>query len=98
MGGIGSGRHWHYGTKCTTNDYRTLDVRHWAREGFLNAGKAFGWRWSQDGETVSSIHVKVETDAVRLIYRNTSMGADWQDMNYRVRLDRTSCHFGGERA
>lgn len=26
------------------------------------------------------------------------MGADWQDMNDRVRLDRTSCHYAGERA
>lgn len=97
MGGMGSGRHWHYDTKCTTNEYRKLDVRRWAREGFLNAGNAFGWRWSQEGETAASIRVKVEIDAVRLIYRNRSNGNDWQDMNYRVRLDRTSCHYGGER-
>lgn len=92
MGGVGSRRYWHYCSKCTTSDYRTLDVRQLARKSFLNAGRALGWRWMRDGETVSSIHVKVETDAVLVIYRNGSMGVDWQDMNDRVRLDRTSCH------
>jgi len=29
MGGCGSGRHWHFGAKDTTDDYRALDVRRW---------------------------------------------------------------------
>lgn len=33
MGGLGSGRHWHWNTKNTVTDYRALDVRRWAREG-----------------------------------------------------------------
>ena len=32
MGGIGSGRHWQFGAD-TTEGYRTIDVRRWARDG-----------------------------------------------------------------
>ena len=35
MGGLGSGSHWRYGAKSMTDDYRTLDVRRWPREGVL---------------------------------------------------------------
>lgn len=31
MGGIGSGRHWHWSAKNTVADYRSIDVRRWAR-------------------------------------------------------------------
>lgn len=97
MGGLGSGRRWHFGAKDTTVDYRKLDVRRWAREGYLTPGRAFGWRWSLDGETVASIRVQAEDQAVRLKYRTRANGEDWRDMNYRVWLDRTPCHYGGER-
>ncbi len=97
MGGIGSGRHWHWDAKSTTTDYRRLDVRRWARDGLLKANAAFGWQWSREGDVVGSIRVAVECEAVRLIYRSRDHGADWQDWNYRVWLDRTPCNLGGER-
>jgi hypothetical protein len=50
MGGIGSGRHWRYGTKSITNEYRSIDVRRWAREGMLEPGRRFFWQWNIDGE------------------------------------------------
>jgi hypothetical protein len=43
MGGYGSGRR--FGADCT-DDYRSIDVRRWQREGFLNAGQSFNWQWS----------------------------------------------------
>ena len=58
MGGCGSGRHWHFGAKDTTDDYRTLDVRRWQREGYLEPGRRFGWQWTRDSETVASIQVR----------------------------------------
>ncbi|MFC0160562.1 hypothetical protein [Mameliella alba] len=97
MGGIGSGWRWRFDAKDTTDSYRRLDVRRWAREGFLEAGRFFAWQWSHDGEPVASIRVQVETGAVRLIYRCRSNGGDWQDLNYRVWLDRTPCNYGGAR-
>ena len=38
MGGPGSGNRCHYGAKSLTDDYRSLDVRRWAREGMLRPG------------------------------------------------------------
>lgn len=97
MGGIGSGRRWHYGANDTVNDYRALDVRRWKRDGFLTPGRAFGWQWSCDGEVVSSIQVRVETGRVFLNYRHRSGGSEWKDENYPVLIDWTACNLGGER-
>lgn len=97
MGGRGSGRHWHWGTKATVADLRSLDVRRWARDGLLAPGRSFGWYWTQDGERVGDIRVHVACDEVRLEYRTRDYGGEWEPMNYPVRLLRTDCHLGGER-
>ncbi|WP_323765884.1 hypothetical protein [Marinovum sp.] len=97
MGGIGSGRRWHFSAKDTTAGFRSVDVRRWAREGFLQPGNRFGWQWTADGEKVGSIRVAIENASLRLIYRTRSHSEDWQDMDYPVRLSRTPCNFGGER-
>ncbi|MEQ3708259.1 MAG: hypothetical protein ABNH23_02765, partial [Tateyamaria sp.] len=79
MGGIGSGRHWHWNTKNTTADYRSIDVRRWAREGFLTPGRSFGWQWSIDGEKVANIQVQTEHGQVRLNYRSRDYGDEWEN-------------------
>ncbi len=77
--------------------YRRIDIRRWAREGFLTQGRYFGWQWQQDGETVASIGVRVnQPDMLTLIYRWQN-GEDWQDETVPIRLAKTSCHFGGHR-
>ncbi|KAA0909831.1 hypothetical protein FLO80_19900 [Aquicoccus porphyridii] len=97
MGGIGSGRCWRWDAKSTTNDYRSIDVRRWAREGFLEPGRLFGWQWSIDDETVASIQARSEPGRVRLIYRSRSHGDEWESLDYPVRLLTTPCHYGGHR-
>lgn len=97
MGGRGSGRHWHWGTKATVAELRSLDVRRWARDGLLEPGRSFGWQWSRDGERVGDIRAHVMQDAVRLGYRTRDHGGEWEPMDYSVRLLRTRCHLGGER-
>lgn len=97
MGGIGSGRRWHYGAKNTTDDYRSIDVRRWNRDGLLTPNRAFGWQWSRDDEVVASIRVRTESDRVILTYRHRSGGEDWEDESYPVYLDWTTCHLGGQR-
>jgi hypothetical protein len=96
MGGIGSGRRWHWGAKATTDGFRALDVRRWARDGLLQAGRAFSWQWTTNGEVTGSINVRAETGRVVLDYRSRS-GDDWQAQNYPVYLDTTPCHIGGAR-
>lgn len=98
MGGLGSGRHWHYGGKDTTDDYRTLDVRRWQRDGLLTPGRAFGWQWTRRGEVVASIQARAETGRIILSYRHRSGGSEWTNKEYPVLLDWTPCHYGGQRA
>jgi hypothetical protein len=97
MGGRGSGRHWHWNAKSTITDYRSLDVRRWARDGLLEPGRRFGWQWSIDGEQVASIQAQVEHGQVRLIYRSRDHGEEWESLDYPVRLLSHPCHFGGYR-
>ncbi len=97
MGGIGSGRRWHFGTKATTDSYRAIDVRRWAREGLLEPGRAFGWEWTCNGETTGSIKARAELGCIVLDYRTRSGGSDWQAQSYPVYLDTTPCHLGGAR-
>ncbi len=97
MGGWGSGRGRRFGTKDTTDDYRSIDVRHWQRDGLLTPGQAFGWNWSRDGESIASIQVRTEPNRVFLMYRHRSGNEEWKDKSYPVLLSRTSCNLGGER-
>ena len=97
MGGMGSGRR-SQGGKDATDDYRALDVRRWQRDGFLTPGRAFGWQWTRNSETVASIQVRTESDRVMLSYRHRSGGGEWKDELYPVRLDWSPCTYGGRRA
>lgn len=97
MGGIGSGRRWHYRAKDTTEDYRSIDVRRWKRDGLLSSGQSFNWQWSRHGEVVASIRVRSEPERVTLSYRHRSGGDDWKDESYPVHLEWTDCHIGGQR-
>lgn len=97
MGGIGSGRRWHNGANDTTSDYRTLDVRRWAREGMLRPGYWGGWQWTRNGEVVASIRMRAEEDRLILMYRHRNGGEEWKDEQYPVRIVRTPCNLGGSR-
>ena len=95
MGGYGSGRR--YGAKETTGDYLRLDVRRLQRDGCLERRFAFNWRWSRNGEPVGNIGIRPEEDRVILSYRHRRRGQEWESKEYPVLLERTRCHYGGER-
>jgi hypothetical protein len=96
MGGVGSGRCWQFGAE-TTDDYRSIDVRWFKREGLLSPGHGSQITWSRHGEATGSIQIKAEPGRVILNYRHKSSGTEWQSQNYPVYLDTTPCNFGGER-
>jgi len=98
MGGPGSGNRWHYGAKSSTDDYRRLDVRRWAREGMLRPGYLGGWEWTRRGEVVASIQMRAEKDHVILMYWHRRGNEDWKDGQHSVRIERTPCNLGGSRA
>ncbi len=96
MGGIGSGRRWQFGAD-TPEDYRSIDIRWFKREGLLAPGTDRQVNWTRRGERVASIRLQAEMGRLTLTYRHQSSGSDWQDKSYPVYLDRTPCHLGGER-
>ena len=95
MGGWGSGRRW--ASKDTTADYRQLDVRRLQRDGLLERRWGFNWRWTRNGEAVGNINIRPEDDRVILNYRTRESGGEWIEKEYSVILERTPCHYGGER-
>ncbi len=97
MGGIGSGRHWRWDTKETTEDYRSIDIRRWYREKMLIPNNSFSRQWTRNGEVTSSIGVRVEENKVYLIYRKKSHGEEWVDKNYPVYIAWTPCNYGNKR-
>ena len=96
MGGSGSGNRWQSG-KPTTANYNSVDVRRFARDGFLTPGTWFGWQWTRDGEVVSSIGVRVADGALTFSYRLGSSDEDGQSVQATAPLEWTPCHYGGSR-
>lgn len=95
MGGFGSGRK--FGVNVT-EDYRHIDIRRWQREGLLVPGNNINWQWSRNGEKIASIGAKVESGYLRLIYNYRASNADnWESLDYPIRLQTTSCNYGGVR-
>ncbi len=94
MGGWGSGRP---GSGNTTADYKQLDVRLLQRDGFLERRWSSNLRWTRNGEPTGDINIRPEDDRVILHYRSRERGGEWTDREYPVMLERTPCHYGGER-
>ena len=96
MGGTGSGRRWQFGAD-TVDDFRSLDIRWLKRKGLLASGGNHQITWSRQGEKVASISIRSEGERLVLTYRHKRRDEDWQDMRYRVLLEATPCHLGGQR-
>ncbi len=97
MGGIGSGRHYRWDTKGTTEDHRTIDVRRWHREKLLTSNPSFVWKWTRNGETISFIQVKTEMHQLIFTYLHRSSNDDWVNISYPIHLSWTSCNYGNKR-
>ena len=97
MGGIGSGRHWRYSNKITTDEMLPLDVRRLQRDKLLSAGKRFEWVWSKNDEPIGKIQITAQENAVTLDYRFQERDGDWESLSYEVVLLSQPCHFKGER-
>jgi hypothetical protein len=77
---------------------KSIDVRRWHREVRLVAGHSFWWSWTCLGEPSSTINVRIEEDAIVLIYRARSLlSAEWRRIEQRVPIAWSNCHFGGRR-
>ena len=101
MGGYGSGTRW--GAKATTGQALRLDVRWLARQGFFQPN-TMSWmplNWTCNGKPSGDIQAFYDADRpdeLILTYRARARGqTDWTDVREVIRLERTPCHYGGER-
>ncbi len=97
MGGPGSGEWYRWDRVPTVEDYNSIDVRCWQREGLLEFGRRFRWVWLVDGEETGSVSVEVKRSSVVLDYRHSSNDKPWQEVRESIYLDYTSCNYGGWR-
>ncbi len=86
-----------FGSKDTTEDYWSIDVRWLKRKDMLTPEANRRITWSRHGDVVASIKVRAELGRVILTYRHRSGGDEWKDESYPVQATTTSCHMGGER-
>jgi hypothetical protein len=105
MGGIGSGRQFHYSTRSYTDDYLDLDIRTLNQRGWLDKTTYQNLTWKRNNQEIGSVKFLVwtrvqfpnEKPSIRLKYKSRTNGGDWQELNYEVELETTKCNFGGER-
>jgi hypothetical protein len=90
----GAGRPAH---RAKGEQLQRVDVRIWARQGYLSRARAFSWTWNRGGEPTGSIGVTVvPQSAVRLGYSATING-ERRIIDDRVELIYKPCNFGGAR-
>lgn len=83
--------------KDTTDDYRSIDVRRWKREGLLTPIQSFSVRWTRCGDETASAVVRVESNRVILTYSYRSGVEGWKRKSIEINLDWTDCNLGGKR-
>lgn len=97
MGGPGSGGARYQNRQTTIEETPRLDIRCLYRQGLLTPGYAGRYTWSAGDIPAGSINYRVEQDWLILDYRVRVQGDEWESIKEPVRLDRTPCHYGGER-
>jgi hypothetical protein len=89
---------WAGSGKTTVESVKALDVNWLRRQGYLAPGRWSWVSWSCGGEPSGSIQVRADCDAVVLHYRHRAWSGDeWQTIEQRIAIERTSCRFGGSR-
>ena len=90
----GAGRTGH---KVKAEHLCRVDVREWARRGYLRGACAFSWSWQRGGEPAGSIGVRVHgPDALTLEYTAT-VGDVRRNVAEKLALQCTPCAYGGAR-
>lgn len=94
MGGYGSGRP---GWKRKTRELLRLDVGSLYKGGTFNAGTAGTITWSRGEGKNPNVSFQGFGHSMQLVFRVRIDGGEWETVTQTVYLERTPCHFGGER-
>lgn len=85
------------GYRAKAEQLHRVDVRIWARRGYLSGAHSFAWSWNRGGEHTGSIGVDVHSpDALTLRY-SVTRNDEPHIVAERVTIARTSCVYGGSR-
>jgi hypothetical protein len=75
-----------------------VDVRQWARLGYLREGCIFSWRWTVGDEPAGAISVRVHSpDALTLDYTFGPGSDNPRIVAEHVSIERTACPYGSTR-
>jgi hypothetical protein len=75
-----------------------VEIGRWHRGGYLHAGTRFTWSWNCGGDPTGSIGVQVfGPDSLRLQYAIVGDDDRRRDASLTIRIDHTSCNYGGSR-
>ena len=85
------------GYRAKAEQLHRVDVREWARRGYLRGACSFSWNWTRDGESTGSIGVHVHSPDVMTLRYTLTQNDVRRDVVDRVCIARTACPFGGTR-
>jgi hypothetical protein len=74
-----------------------VDVREWARRGYLRSSGAFSWSWHRGDEPAGSIRVSVHGPAALTLEYTFATGTDRRGVSERVAIVSTACPYGAAR-
>lgn len=105
MGGFGSGWPWWKDKKTTVEECRQFDALRLYQENLLKWGQhwrgAWGWRDAKSDEVTSTVDLEIDTRDrdrpwLRIHYTITKGYGKGQKVGYKVGLETTAPHFGGQ--
>jgi hypothetical protein len=81
-----------WGVRKTVESCPRIDIRQWHRKGFLVLRRSFSW--SVGGQETDKLFVTVEEGRAVLRFHHPKLGP----LTEPIPLERTPCHYGGERS
>lgn len=85
------------GYRVKGEQLKRVDVRMWAKRGYLSRACTFSWSWSRDGESSGSIGIKVESPSALSLQYTVTINGEQRSINDRVALLHAPCNLGGTR-
>ena len=83
--------------KVRTRTTRSIDVRMFAKRGYLDHPQSFTWSWTRNGEPFGNISVKVEPKSHITLNYSATVNEQARTYADRVNLSFTPCNYGNSR-
>lgn len=85
------------GTKAIGESLQRVDVRLWARRGYLDRPGSFVWSWHRGSERAGSVSVSVYPPHGLKLEYTLKVSGNQQTVNSPIALESVPCRFGGRR-